>query len=108
MQTKKTQDLISVIIPIYNMEKYLTRCVDTILGQTYSNMQILLVDDNKISRDVSEKLLTNTGATVVKAENGQQALDQYIAAGGAFDLILMEVLMPVMDGLTTARRIRSL
>lgn len=45
MQTKKTQDLISVIIPIYNMEKYLTRCVDTILGQTYSNMQILLVDD---------------------------------------------------------------
>ena len=41
MQTKKTQDLISVIIPIYNMEKYLTRCVDTILGQTYSNMQIL-------------------------------------------------------------------
>ena len=74
----------------------------------FTGKQILLVDDNKISRDVSEKLLTNTGATVVKAENGQQALDQYIAAGGAFDLILMDVLMPVMDGLTTARRIRSL
>lgn len=37
--------LISVIVPIYNVEKWLSRCVDSILAQTYKNLEILLVDD---------------------------------------------------------------
>ncbi|MGI6094991.1 MAG: glycosyltransferase family 2 protein [Lachnospiraceae bacterium] len=39
------QDVISVIVPVYNVEKYLRRCVDSILNQTYSNLEILLIDD---------------------------------------------------------------
>lgn len=39
------QALISVIVPIYNIEKYLPRCVESICRQTYSDMEILLVDD---------------------------------------------------------------
>lgn len=38
-------DLISVIVPVYNVEKYLNRCVDSILLQTYKNLEIILVDD---------------------------------------------------------------
>ena len=38
-------DLISVIIPVYNVEEYLCRCVDSVLDQTYRNTEILLVDD---------------------------------------------------------------
>ena len=38
-------DLISVIVPIYNVEKYLNRCVDSIINQTYKNLEIILVDD---------------------------------------------------------------
>lgn len=39
------KELISVIVPIYNVEKYLQRCVESILSQSYSNIEILLVDD---------------------------------------------------------------
>ena len=37
--------LISVIVPVYNVEKYLRKCIDSIINQTYSNLQIILVDD---------------------------------------------------------------
>lgn len=38
-------DLISVIIPIYNLEQYIERCVRSVMAQSYTNLQIILVDD---------------------------------------------------------------
>lgn len=38
-------DLISVIVPIYNVERYLTRCIESIINQTYKNIEIILIDD---------------------------------------------------------------
>ena len=37
--------LVTIVVPIYNVEKYLTRCVDSIINQTYQNLEIILVDD---------------------------------------------------------------
>ena len=37
--------MISVIVPVYNTEKYLNRCVDSVLSQTYTDFELLLVDD---------------------------------------------------------------
>jgi len=39
------EPLISVIVPVYNVEAYLKRCVECLLGQTYRNLEIILVDD---------------------------------------------------------------
>jgi len=43
--TRKTEDLISVIIPLYNSEKFIGKCINSLLGQTYDNCEIIVVDD---------------------------------------------------------------
>lgn len=65
--------LISVIVPVYNVEKFLPRCVDSILAQTYSNLEILLVDDG--SKDASgticdEYAAKDTRIRAIHKENG--------------------------------------
>ena len=46
-------DLVSIVVPVYNVEKYLDRCVESIVNQTYKNLEIILVDDG--STDASSK-----------------------------------------------------
>lgn len=48
------KDLISIIVPVYNVEQYLQKCVDSILLQSYDNIEIILIDDG--STDNSGKL----------------------------------------------------
>ena len=48
---------ISVIVPVYNMEKYLKRCVDSILSQSFSDFELILVDDE--SQDSSGDICNN-------------------------------------------------
>lgn len=68
-----TNPLISVIVPVYNVEKYLPRCVDSILGQTYANLEIILVDDGspdncgKICDDYAKK---DSRMKVIHKKNG--------------------------------------
>ena len=52
-------DLISVIVPVYNVEKYLVRCIESILKQTYKELEIILVDDG--STDKSGKICDSYG-----------------------------------------------
>ena len=69
MKNKK----VSVIVPVYNMEKYLSRCVDSILAQTYKNLEVILVDDG--SKDSSPAICDqyserDSRVKVVHKENG--------------------------------------
>lgn len=73
--------------------------------QSLNGLRVLLVDDNMINRRVGRLLLRPLGITVVEAENGREALDQL--AKQEFDVVLMDVHMPVMDGIETLRHIRA-
>ncbi len=59
---------------------------------------ILLVDDEPIMRTVAKEFLEQFGYTVYLAENGQVALDVYRELDGAIDLVILDMIMPVMNG----------
>lgn len=65
-------DLITVIVPVYNVEPYLDRCMRSILGQTYKNLEIILVDDksNDRSNEMCLEYESDTRVNVVHGENG--------------------------------------
>ena len=78
------------------------------LQENYSGLEgkkILVAEDNKINFFVANKFLIGWGVTVTQAENGQVALE--ILEREDFDLILMDLHMPVMDGIEATRIIRN-
>jgi signal transduction histidine kinase/ActR/RegA family two-component response regulator len=68
---------------------------------------VLLVEDGPDNQRLVSFLLRKAGATVSVANHGQEALDQVASADAPFDLILMDMQMPVMDGYTATRSLRA-
>jgi signal transduction histidine kinase len=69
---------------------------------------ILIAEDVEINREIVEISLAETGANIVSAENGKEALDIFSARADQINLILMDVQMPVMDGLSATKQIRAI
>ena len=66
-------DLISVIVPVYKVEKYLRKCVDSILVQTYKNLEIILVDDgspDNCGKICDEYAAKDSRIKVIHQQNG--------------------------------------
>jgi signal transduction histidine kinase/DNA-binding response OmpR family regulator len=80
----------------------------TAAGEHASGRQILLVEDNPTNQKLALAILAKEHYHAVVADSGQRALEIYRERGGAFDLILMDVQMPGMDGLETTGAIREI
>lgn len=77
--------------------------------KSIKGLHILLTEDNELNMEIAEFMLQNEGADVEKAWNGQEAVELFKKSElGEFDVILMDIMMPVMNGYEAAKMIRSL
>ena len=74
--------------------------------QRLAGMRILVVEDNAINQQVAKELLSHEGAQITLADNGRIGVDTVAGADPQFDVVLMDLQMPVMGGLDAARAIR--
>ena len=95
------EDLVSIVVPVYNSEKFITETIDTVKQQTYTNWELLLVND--CSTDNSEKIIQkykederiklinlkeNSGAAIARNEGIKQSKGKYVAFLDADDFWL--------------------
>ena len=66
---------ISIIVPVYNVEKYLKRCIDSILNQSFTDFELILVDDGSTDNSgkiIDEYAIKDERIKVIHKENGGQ------------------------------------
>jgi signal transduction histidine kinase/ActR/RegA family two-component response regulator len=86
-------------------KEYLKRAVKTHHTKVHDDVKILVAEDNEINLKLLETILHQEHYQVVTAKNGQVAVDKYLKE--SFDLVLMDIDMPVMDGVTANRLIKE-
>ncbi|HDT8036797.1 TPA: glycosyltransferase family 2 protein, partial [Enterococcus faecalis] len=65
--------LVSVVIPVYNVEKYVEKCLDSVINQTYQNLEIIIVNDGSTDNSLSvcqKKKLSDSRIKLINKENG--------------------------------------
>ncbi|MFA7571881.1 MAG: response regulator, partial [Sulfurimonadaceae bacterium] len=72
-----------------------------------AGVKLLLVEDNEINQEVASTMLQKVGIEVSIANNGEEAVEKYKAQQGVYDLILMDLQMPIMSGYDATKLIRE-
>jgi len=109
-------DLISIIIPVYNAEKYLIRCIESILNQTYKNFELILVDDGSSDHSLSicnefkmkdERLkvlhISNSGSAVARNKGLEIMTGEYLIFVDADDWIEKDAIQKTLDSIRSSK-----
>jgi len=75
--------------------------------QTLEGVRVLVVEDNEINQEITTKMLTRMGAVVDIANNGQESIRLMHKNSGGYDIVLMDIQMPIMGGYEATRIIRQ-
>jgi signal transduction histidine kinase/CheY-like chemotaxis protein len=76
-------------------------------SHSLSGIQVLVAEDNKVNQKVVSAMLRRLGIIVTVVENGQEAVNQLERRNNFYDIVLMDVQMPVKDGIEATKEIRS-
>lgn len=94
-------------IPFKIDEEHKNETVKEFTSVSIEGLSVLLVEDNELNMEIAKFVIENEGAIVTCATNGKEAVDIYKKSPGFFDIILMDIMMPEMDGLQATQCIRS-
>ncbi len=102
-----TKYTITVNIKLDKNEKVLDR--DLKEEVSFENINILLVEDNELNLEIAKFVLSQTKANILEARNGKEAIDIFEnSKDGEIDVILMDIFMPVVDGIEATKAIRNM
>ena len=77
-------------------------------ASAFQGKKLLLVEDNELNREIAKEIIGMTGVSIECAENGREAVEKFTAAPvGYYDLIFMDIQMPLMNGYETTAAIRA-
>lgn len=94
-------------IPFKIDEDHKNERVKESASASIEGISALLVEDNELNMEIAKFIIENEGAKVTCATNGKEAVDIYKNSPESFDIILMDIMMPEMDGLQATQVIRS-
>ena len=94
-------------IPFKVDSKHKNEAVKESTSASIEGLSVLLVEDNELNMEISKFIIENEGATVTCASNGKEGVDIYKNSPKSFDIILMDIMMPEMDGYEATKVIRS-